>query len=444
RRRQGDVPAWPAAKEDVEEQGELPAKWLGTRDRAYVSSRDRCPAGQSDVHTEGQVDNVRGTADVTWLKARPVERDVQVGLEHRDDGREQGTWVLRSVNEIPQRDIEVVHRGQVPVRGNRNRAESLEITSVTLEDVAEERLKLEGVDSLGRRVAGEGRGARGKAHVHAPGDQVAPVVLPEHILEERAKITRRCVRAAQAGKPAGDRERVDGDPEADRGLLIQEGLLEAEDLAVDLHVLDWCPELTIKSGIDPVEVVEADPDAIDRSGILVIGDLEAPDRRHDCGDRSPRQECRVIARPGNRGWNRRGDRGKAEALATEQGPTVTDHGKCFRGGAETASEAGACGTGCRPEGGRPRGRSAGARRTRSCQTGRCFRTSSRSTGRRSHSRRCFHTGCRHTRSVPRCPFKSRCRRRGCDSRACGVRRRLILRAHGSENPTLRMLISPIK
>ena len=312
-----NVPAWPAAKGDVEQERQLPVERLGTRDRAYVSSRDHCPAGQSDVHTEGQVDNVRGTADETWLKTRPVERDVQVGLEHRDDGREQGTWILRSVNVIPQRDIEVVHGGQVPVRGDRNRAESLDITLVTLVDVAEERLELKGVDSLGRRIAGEGRGARGKAHVHAPGDQVTPVVLPEHILEERAEIARRCVRAAQAGKPAGDRERVDGDPEADRSLLVQEGLLEAEDLAVDLHVLDWCPELTIQSGIDPVEVVEAHPDAIDRSGILVIGDLEAPDRRHDCGDRSPRQESRVIARPGNPGWNRRGDRRKTQALPEE-------------------------------------------------------------------------------------------------------------------------------
>ncbi len=240
-----------------------------------------------------------------------------MGLEHRDDGRDQGTWILRSVNVIPQRDIEVVHGGQVPVRGNRNRAESLEIIPVTLEDVAQERLELEGVDSLGRRVAGEGRGARGKAHVHAPGDQVAPVVLPEHILEERAEIARRSVRAAQAGKPAGDRERVDGDPEADRSLLIQEGLLEAEDLVVDLHVLDWRPELTIQSGIDPVEVVEAYPDAIDRSGILVVGDLEATDRRHDGGDRSPRQGCRVIARPGNPGWNRRGDRRKTPACPAD-------------------------------------------------------------------------------------------------------------------------------
>src|SRR5208337_722534 len=308
RRRQGDVPAWPAAKEDVEEQGELPGKWLGTRDRAYVSSRDHCPPGQSDVYTEGQVDNVRGTADETWLKARPVERDVQVGLEHRDDGRDQGTWVLRSVNVIPQRDIEVVQGGQVPVRGNRNRAESLDIKRVTLEDVAEERLELVGPDSLGRRVAGEGRGARGKAHVHAPGDQVAPVVLPEHILEERAKITRRCMRAAQARKLAGDRERVDGDPEADRALLVQEGLLEAEGLVVDLHVLDGSPELTVQSGIDAVVIVEADPDAIDRSWVLVVGDLEATDRRHDGSDRSPGQRRGIVAGTwdggGSRWWDR--------------------------------------------------------------------------------------------------------------------------------------------
>src|SRR5208337_5143522 len=309
---------WPAAKGDVEQERQLPAERLGTRDRAYVSSRDHCPPGQSDVYTEGQVDNVRGTADETWLKARPVERDVQVGLEHRDDGRDQGTWILRSVNEIPQRDIEVVHGGQVPVRGNGNRAESLDIIVVTLVDVAEERLELEGLDSQGARVAGKGRGARGKAQVQTPGDQVTPVVLPEHILEERAKITRRCVRATQAGKPAGDRECVDGDPESKRGLLVQEGLLEAEGLVVDLHVLDGSPDLTVESRIDPIVIVEADPDAIDRSWVLVVGGLEATDRRHDGGDRSPRQGCRVIARPGNPGGNRRGDRRKAEARANEQ------------------------------------------------------------------------------------------------------------------------------
>src|SRR5208282_2001621 len=134
------------------------------------------------------------------------------------------------------------------------------------------------------------------------------------ILEERAKITRRCVRAAQAGKRAGDRERVDGDPESDRGLLVQEGLLEAEDLVVDLHVLDGSPELTVESRIDSIVIVEADPDAIDRSWVLVVGDLEATDRRHDCSDRSPCQGCRVIARPGNPGWNRRGDRRKTQTL----------------------------------------------------------------------------------------------------------------------------------
>ena len=135
--------------------------------------------------------------------------------------------------------------------------------------------------------------------------------------------------SSQPREPAGNRKRVNGQPEPDRRLLIEKRLLESERLAVDLHVLDRAADLVVDSRIDAVVIVEAHPDAVHGPGVLVVGNLDSNDPRHDGRDRSGGHGARVVARGGHAGGSGDGTPGKRRFWRRKSGPWSPSMGKAW-------------------------------------------------------------------------------------------------------------------
>src|SRR5581483_1118614 len=95
------------------------------------------------------------------------------------------------------------------------------------------------------------------------------------------------------------RERVERQAQPDGGVLVEERLFEAERLAVDADVVQVRAQFAVDCGVDVVEVVVTEVDAVARPGAFVLGDLEAPHRGDDGRPdlaRRARREAGVDAR----------------------------------------------------------------------------------------------------------------------------------------------------
>ena len=108
-------------------------------------------------------------------------------------------------------------------------------------------------------------------------------VAVEDVLEEDRQVSRGGARPAQPGDVGGalEGDGVQGHAEADRGLAVEERLLQAEQLVVNLEVLDRRPLSLVHRGVEIIEVVERGEETVLGHGALVVGDLQPGELEED-------------------------------------------------------------------------------------------------------------------------------------------------------------------
>ena len=159
----------------------------------------------------------------------------------------------------------------------------MEVKPISAPDVADERLDRRAVQARQVLRPGEVRRTVRRVDCQAPRDQApAGRVAQEDILAEEGKITRGCARPGQLREVPFDRrvgrDGVDREPHADRAVAVVEGLLETQDLAVNLQTVDRRLELLVQVLVNVGEEVERVEDAVLRVGRLVLGDLHPAHR----------------------------------------------------------------------------------------------------------------------------------------------------------------------
>ena len=182
---------------------------------------------------------------------------------------------LVAVEEVPERHIVVHHRHDTRVGGHVNSRETLnEDVRTQAANVTEERLKRGGVQAVGDRRAGQGAGAVGGRDRQARREQPAlREVSIKGVLDKDGQIAQGGAGSRQAGYVALGRERVQGQADADRGTLVKERFLDAEEFTVELHLVERGRFAPGRQGIEIVVEIERDEEPVLRHRALVVGHL---------------------------------------------------------------------------------------------------------------------------------------------------------------------------
>ena len=229
--------------------------------------------------TKGQVNGIRRAGNVVEIEGPAmVERVIEVDLKGWHQGAHQSGASLVAVQVIADAHV-VEPDGYVTRIGwNINGTKTVNEEVAHAVAVADEWLQggfMERANVLesceGIRT---GRGGDGQAC----GEDIAGVVVvPEGELQDDAQVADVGAGAAKPGKVAIGTQRVERQTQADRGVVLQEGLFHAEGLAVDRQRFEVAAEAAIDRLVHVVPVVEAKVDTILRRRRFVLGNLEAAD-----------------------------------------------------------------------------------------------------------------------------------------------------------------------
>ncbi len=202
-----------------------------------------------------------------------IERVAEVRLDHRDYGRQEAVLArLAERIEVAGADVVVQEDGVVLVHRDADRLETLDEQLLVMEDVAEVRLQ-DGAVEAGERESVAGL-----------------LVVVRREFEDDAEVADRRVGALEFLEGGVDLQGIEGQPEADRHVAVEERLLDAEGFAVGVDAEGVAAEMLEDGLIDAVEVVEIDVDTVDGSGAFVLGDFEAADGgEEDQGLGAPRR-----------------------------------------------------------------------------------------------------------------------------------------------------------